>query len=169
MLKIFQTRLFLHLSSTVILQFQVKFTLRVFIIPTKYLSLLRQQFTMIQFSRVTFCFSCLVFSFAQFCLSVSSSSSVKCFSVQFSTWSNLSHKLTTSTYSCSHPSCSCPSCFILDCVLFRPAAKLLSWDILGIFFTCVESLFSWIPCLPFSLFLLFGFSTINCERVHEIF
>ena len=79
-------------------------------------------------------------------------------------------EFTTSTYSCSHPFCSCPSsCFILDCFLFRPAAKLLSWDILGIFFTFVESLFSWIPCLPFSLFLLFGFFTITVKECMRYF
>ena len=88
---------------------------------------------MILFYCVTFCFPYFVFSFAKFCLSLPSSSSIKCFSVQFSTWSNLSDKLSSSIYSCSHPFYSCLSSrFILVCSLFKPASKLSSWDILGV-------------------------------------
>lgn len=84
----------------------------------------------------------LFFSFAKFCLSLPSSSSIKCFSVQFSTWSNLSDKLSSSIYSYSHPFYSCLSSrFILICSLFKPALKLSSWNFLGICFTFVESFF----------------------------
>ena len=97
---------------------------------------------MILFYCVTFCFPYFVFSFAKFCLSLPSSSSIKCFSVQFSTWSNLSDKLSSSIYSCSHPFYSCLSSrFILVCSLFKPASKLSSWDILGVCFAFVESFF----------------------------
>ena len=61
---------------------------------------------------------------------------------QFSTWSNLSDKLSSSIYSCSHPFYSCLSSrFILVCSVFKPASKLSSWDILGVYFTFVESFF----------------------------
>lgn len=101
-------------------------------------------------------------------LSVPSSSSIKCFSVQFSTWSNLSDKLISSICSCSHLFCSClSSCFSLDCFLFRPAAKLssgtsLSWHSENFFH------FRWVPvfwtlCLPLVYSFILVSSTITVK------
>lgn len=169
--KTFQTILSPIFLILFIPQFYLKFSFRVFIIMAKYLSLLAQ-FTVISFSCITFFHALFfhLFSFVQQNLSIPSSSSIKCFSVQFSTWSDLSDKLTSSICSCSHLFCSClSSCFSLDCFLFRPAAKLSVIlglplaDILRISFTFVESLFSgsYVFLLVYSFILVS--STITVE------
>lgn len=140
---------------------------------TIYLSLLKQ-FTVISFSCVTFVVHASFFhllSFVWQSLSIPSSSCIKCFSVQFSTWSNLSDKLISSICSCSHLFCSCLSfCFSLDCFLFRPAAKLSSWDFPQLtfweFLSLLLSPFFLDPMPSFGLFLHFCFPNYYCDNVY---
>lgn len=140
---------------------------------TIYLSLLKQ-FTMILFSCVTFVSHASFFhllSFVWQILSIPSSSSIKCFSVQFSTWSDLSDKLISSICSCSHLfSSRLSSCFGLGCFLFRPAVKLSSWDFPQLTFWEIFSLLLspfLVDTMPsFGLFLHFGFPHYYCDSVH---
>lgn len=110
-------------------------------------------------------------SFVWQSLSILSSSFIKCFSVQFSTWSDFSDILTSSMCSVViHLFCSCPSCFFLDCFLLGllqscQIGTSLCWHS-GNFFHISWVLFFWIPCLPFGLFLHFGFLYYYYERLH---
>lgn len=111
-----------------------------------------------------------MFSFVWQSLSMPSNNSIKYFTVQFFTWSNLSDKLISFICSCNHLFCSCPSCFSLDCFSSRPAYKAVILelplaDILGISFTFVE------PFSPgsYAYLSIYSFilvsSTITVERV----